>query len=46
MVRPGSRGDLVLLDADPLAPYPDAAGLTHLPVALTAVAGTVVHSTL
>jgi predicted amidohydrolase YtcJ len=25
-VRPGSRGDLVLLDADPLAPYPGAAG--------------------
>ncbi|QYJ02943.1 amidohydrolase family protein [Nocardioides panacisoli] len=39
MVRPGSRGDLVLLDADPLredVPSP--------PVALTAVAGRLIHT--
>jgi hypothetical protein len=39
MVRPGSRGDLVLLDSDPLAS-------TDPPVALTTVAGLVAHSTL
>ena len=40
MVRPGSRGDLVLLDADPLrddVPSP--------PVALTAVGGRLFHRT-
>jgi predicted amidohydrolase YtcJ len=46
----GSPGDLVLLDADPLAVGPDSAAtgaaLRSMPVALTAVAGRVVHSTL
>jgi hypothetical protein len=40
--------DLVLLDADPLAPADDtveqAARLRAIPVALTLVAGEVVHS--
>ncbi|WP_121254466.1 amidohydrolase [Nocardioides ferulae] len=47
MVGPGSRGDLVLLDADPLATRADdattARALREMPVALTAVAGEVVH---
>jgi predicted amidohydrolase YtcJ len=42
-VRPGSRGDLVLLDTDPLPPAADtavaAAALRSARVALTAVAG-------
>jgi predicted amidohydrolase YtcJ len=46
----GSPGDLVLLDADPLAVGTDSAGtgtaLRTMSVALTAVAGRVVHSTL
>ena len=50
MVGVGSRGDLVLLDADPLAEGPDSAAtgkaLREMPVALTLVAGTPVHSTL
>lgn len=43
----GSRGDLVLLDRDPLAERNDsaetAAGLREMPVAMTVVAGRVVH---
>ena len=46
----GSRGDLVLLDADPLAvgdtSAETAAALRGMPVALTVVAGTVVHTAL
>jgi predicted amidohydrolase YtcJ len=46
----GSPGDLVLLDADPLAVGPDSAGtgaaLRTMSVALTAVGGRVVHSNL
>jgi predicted amidohydrolase YtcJ len=46
----GSPGDLVLLDADPLAVRADSAetgaALRTMPVALTAVAGRVVHSNL
>ena len=42
-IRPGSRGDLVLLDADPLAPQENsraaAAHLRGVPVAVTIVAG-------
>ena len=50
-VAVGSRGDLALLDRDPLAGPPDdtaaaAAHLRSMPVALTAVAGQVVHSVL
>jgi predicted amidohydrolase YtcJ len=49
-VQPGSRGDLVLLDADPLVGSTGAATGTALrampPAALTVVAGVVVHSTL
>ena len=48
-VGPGSRGDLVLLDRDPLEAGDDPAGtaaaLRAMPVALTAVAGRVVHRT-
>lgn len=57
MVAPGSRGDLVLLDRDPLLggvglaenPADSAAwaeALRTMPVALTVVNGTVVHSAL
>jgi predicted amidohydrolase YtcJ len=46
----GSPGDLVLLDADPLAASADSAAtgaaLRNMAVALTVVAGRVVHSTL
>ncbi len=46
-VEPGSRGDLVLLDRDPLAPGEStreaAEALRSMPVALTTVAGRVVH---
>ncbi|WP_232678464.1 amidohydrolase [Nocardioides sp. R-C-SC26] len=46
----GSRGDVVLLDADPLAPHAEtadaAAALRAIPVALTVVAGRVVHRAL
>jgi predicted amidohydrolase YtcJ len=48
----GSPGDLVLLDADPLAPCDSSdsaavgAALRSMPVALTAVGGRVVHSAL
>jgi predicted amidohydrolase YtcJ len=46
----GSPGDLVLLDADPLAPQGDsaaaAAALREMSVALSVVGGRVVHSTL
>ncbi len=49
-VRPGSRGDLVLLDGDPLAEGEDSAGtgraLREMTVALTLVDGMPVHSTL
>ncbi|MFP5283081.1 MAG: amidohydrolase [Actinomycetes bacterium] len=49
-VAPGSRGDLVLLDADPLLPVGDsaavAARLRSLRVAATLVAGRLIHSTL
>ncbi|MBA2463377.1 MAG: amidohydrolase family protein [Nocardioidaceae bacterium] len=49
-VQPGSRGDLVLLDADPLVQGTDAAVGAALrampPAALTVVAGIVVHSTV
>jgi predicted amidohydrolase YtcJ len=49
-VHAGMPADLVLLDADPLAEQDDsaavAAHLRHLPVALTLVGGTVVHSGL
>lgn len=49
-VTAGSPGDLVLLDHDPLAPAPDAATaaarLRAMAVALTVVAGRVVHRTL
>lgn len=41
-LRPGARGDLVLIDADPLAPgdsAAQAAGLLGMPVAGTVVAG-------
>ena len=47
-VAVGSRGDLVLLDRDPLSPHADPAGaakaLRETAVALTVVAGLVVHS--
>ena len=47
-VHSGMRADLVLLDADPLAPADDtseqAARLRAMPVALTLVDGEVVHS--
>ena len=47
MVRRGSRGDLVLLDRDPLAEGPDSAAtadlLRTMPVAATLVAGIVAH---
>jgi hypothetical protein len=50
MVAPGSRGDLVLLDADPVAAGVDtaatAAGLRDLGSALTVVGGLVVHRSL
>lgn len=50
MVQPGSRGDLVLIDNDPLAAGEDSAVGAVLravpPVALTVVAGEVVHSAL
>ncbi len=46
----GSPGDLVLLDADPLADHADSAetgaALRAMSVALTAVGGRVVHSRL
>ena len=46
-VGPGSRGDLVLLDDDPLAvgesTKSTAAALRGMPVALTVVGGLVVH---
>src|SRR6476619_6912828 len=46
----GSRGDLVLLDADPLAEGPDSAAtgkaLREMPIALTLVDGVTVHTTL
>lgn len=46
----GSRGDLVLLDSDPLAEHEDSAAtghaLRHTEVALTVVGGRVVHRTL
>ncbi len=49
-VRVGSRGDLVLLDRDPLAPHDSpratAAALRTMPVALTVVGGRVVHGAL
>ena len=52
-VREGSRGDVVLLDADPLRAFGDAEGsgeqaayLRRMPVAATLVAGRLVHSTL
>ncbi len=49
-VRSGSRGDLVLLDRDPLASYDTsqetAAALRAMPVALTIVGGRVVHRAL
>ena len=49
-VRVGSRGDLVLLDRDPLAahdsPRATAAALRAMPVALTVVGGRVVHRAL
>ena len=49
-VRPGSRGDVVLLDRDPLASYDDsratAAALRSVPVALTVVGGRIVHRAL
>ncbi|WP_300406258.1 amidohydrolase family protein [Nocardioides sp.] len=49
-VRVGSRGDLVLLDKDPLASYDDpratAAALRSTSVALTVVGGDVVHRAL
>jgi len=48
-VRPGSRGDLVLLEHDPLAPADSgreaAAALRRTTVALTVVGGRVVHRT-
>jgi len=47
-VHSGMRADLVLLDADPLAPADDtaeqSARLRAMPVALTIVDGEVVHS--
>jgi predicted amidohydrolase YtcJ len=47
-VHSGMRADLVLLDADPLAPADDtaeqAARLRAMPIALTVVDGEVVHS--
>lgn len=45
-VRAGSRGDLVLLDDDPLDPHRDVSRLRDMSVAMTAVAGTVVHAAL
>ncbi len=49
-VAPGSRGDLVLLDHDPLAEGTDTAGTAALlrrqSAALTVVAGLVVHTAL
>jgi cytosine/adenosine deaminase-related metal-dependent hydrolase len=48
MIDAGSRGDVVLLDADPLAPQPSsgeaALTLRGMPVAATIVAGRVVHT--
>ena len=51
MVRPGSRGDLVLLDRDPLLPHLDPAdtaglgtALRAMSAAVTVVAGRVVHA--
>ena len=51
-VREGSRGDVVLLDADPLRAFGDAEGsgeqaayLRRMPVAATLVAGRLAHST-
>ena len=45
MVAPGSRGDLVLLDRDPLAETDDPRShLRGMSVALTVVGGEVVHS--
>lgn len=47
MVGPGSRGDVVLLDRDPLAPADDPrAQLRDATAALTVVGGTVAHSGL
>jgi predicted amidohydrolase YtcJ len=50
MVGVGSRGDLLLLDRDPLADGEDSAAtgraLGQMPVALTLVDGAVVHSAL
>ena len=47
MVAPGSRGDLVLLDHDPLAATDDPRShLRGMTVALTVVGGAVVHSRL
>jgi predicted amidohydrolase YtcJ len=50
MVGVGSRGDLLLLDRDPLAEGEDSAStgraLREMPVALTLVDGSPVHSTL
>jgi predicted amidohydrolase YtcJ len=49
-VRPGARGDLVLLDRDPLAAYDTtreiSAALRSMPVALTVVGGRIVHRAL
>lgn len=48
-IRPGGPGDVLLLDADPLAAgesAEQAQRLRSMPVALTVVAGRVVHSTL
>jgi predicted amidohydrolase YtcJ len=49
-VHAGMPADLVLLDADPLAAYPDTAAtalaLRSMPVALTLVAGEVAHTAL
>lgn len=46
-LRPGEPGDVVLLDADPLQPFPTTAEvadhLRKMPVAMTVVAGRVVH---
>jgi hypothetical protein len=50
MVRVGSRGDLALLDRDPLADGADTAAtgeaLRTMPVAATFVAGEMVHTAL
>ena len=49
-LRPGSRGDVVLLDHDPLAPYDDSgevgAHLREVEVAATFVAGRPTHLAL